>query len=178
MTSPYLGQIMMFAGNFAPSGWAFCNGTTMAINQNTALFALLGTNYGGNGVTTFQLPNLQSQLPVNQGTGPGLSTYVIGQFGGVQNVTVLYNQMPLHNHTLNAANTPATTASLSNALPAVPSGTGHFYSLQGTGPALTINQLNQGVCGTAGSSIPHTNLMPSLCITFVIALTGIFPSRN
>ena len=101
MAEPYLGQIQIVAFNFAPRGWFLCNGQTLAIQQYTALFALIGTYYGGNGTSTFQLPNLQGRVPIHQGTGPGLSTYTIGEQGGVENVSLLYNNMPIHNHLIN-----------------------------------------------------------------------------
>ncbi|HVH80613.1 MAG TPA: tail fiber protein [Stellaceae bacterium] len=183
MTTPYLGQIMIFGGNFAPRGWAFCNGQLMSIQQNTALFSLLGTYYGGNGISTFALPDLMSRLPIHQGTGLGLSTYVIGQLGGVTSVTVQTSSMPNHTHLLNATNTTATTPNISaSVLPGVPTGgtnPPHFYSIQPSGdPALVVNPLAAGVCGGTGGNLPHTNMMPSLCLTFVIALQGIFPSRG
>jgi microcystin-dependent protein len=179
MSSFYLGQITMFGFNFAPKGWALCNGQTLSIQQNTALFALIGTSYGGNGVNTFMLPNLQAALPLCEGQGPGLSSYVLGQVGGNANVTLLQNQLPVHNHTFNATTTNATAATLSGNLPATPTvGTPPgFYAHQGTPPLIFV-ALAPGACGTTGQSQPHSNLMPSLTINFCIALTGIFPSRN
>lgn len=179
MSSFYLGQITMFGFGFAPKGWALCNGQTMSISQNAALFALLGTSYGGNGQTTFQLPNLQAAVPISEGQGAGLSSYVLGQNGGTPNVTLLQNQLPSHGHTFNASKTNAVSATLSGNIPATttvgsPPG---FYANQGTPPLIFVN-LAAGACGTAGGSQPHSNLMPSLTINFCIALTGIFPSRN
>jgi microcystin-dependent protein len=183
MTVQYLGQITMCGFGFAPKGWALCNGQLLSIQQNTALFALLGTFYGGNGTTNFALPNLQSQLPVHQGQGNGLSPYVIGQAGGAANVTILQTQMPQHNHTLNATQTIATTATISTGvLPGQPTvaqtGASPAFYANPTPVAPTPNVLAPGVCSVAGSSQAHSNQMPSLCITFVIALTGIFPTRN
>jgi microcystin-dependent protein len=183
MAQVYVGQIMMFAGNFAPRGSALCNGQLMSINQNQALFSLLGTSYGGDGIQTFALPNLQSQLPVHQGNGIGLSSYAIGQSGGVASVTIDQTTTPTHTHTLNATQTTANSSTISTGvLPGVPTvanppASPEFYANAGAVP-LTPNVLAPGVCGQAGGSQPHTNLMPSLCITFVIALNGIFPSRN
>jgi len=174
MSSPYLGEIRMFAGNFAPSGWQFCNGQTLAISQYTALFAIIGTTYGGNGTTTFQLPNLQGRVPIHQGTGAGLSTYVLGEQGGVQNVTLLANQMPIHNHVVNAVPSGGNSATPANALPAIEStGTSLDYS---NGPASTT--MNAGMVGNAGGSQPFSVLQPYLTISFIIAMVGIFPSRN
>jgi microcystin-dependent protein len=178
--TPYVGQIMMFAGNYAPSGYAFCNGQTMNISQNQALFALLGTAYGGNGTTTFLLPNLQSRLPVGQGTGAGLSPYVLGQASGVDTVTITPQTMPAHTHMLNATRSPANTNKIGNtALPGTPGGSSLFYASASSGqPALNTFNMAPGAVSTAGTNQPHTNLMPSLCITFVIALVGLFPSRS
>jgi microcystin-dependent protein len=182
MSTPYLGQISMFGGNYAPVNWAFCNGQIMAINQNQALFAVLGTTYGGNGVTTFALPNLISRLSVDQGTGPGLSTYALGQPGGAGTVTITPQTMPTHTHTLNATQTQATATSIGNTvLPGKPTaGTSpEFYSFQPSGqPPLQMIALAAGAVGNTGGTQPHNNLMPSLCITFIIALQGIFPSRS
>jgi microcystin-dependent protein len=181
MSSFYLGQITMFGFGFAPRGWALCNGQTLAINQNQALFALLGTSYGGNGISTFLLPNLQAALPLCEGQGGGLSSYVLGQVGGNANVTLLQNQLPSHNHTFNASKTGAASPTLSGNIPATPTVTtpnpAEMYANQGN-PPLVFVTLAAGACGTAGQSQSHSNLMPSQTINFCIALTGIFPSRN
>ena len=186
MSNAFLGQITMFGGNFAPKGTALCNGQTLPINQNQALFSLLGTTYGGNGATTFQLPNLQSQLPIHQGQGTGLSNYALGQNGGTPSVTIDQSTMPQHNHAFNATTTPATAAAIANNLlpgaapvaPAVPNWL--LYAFNNGNPVLNLvpHPMGPGVAGTAGGSQPHTNLMPSLCISFIIYLQGIFPSRN
>jgi microcystin-dependent protein len=179
MSSPYLAQILMFAGNFAPKNYALCNGQTMAINQNQALFALLGTTYGGNGVTTFLLPNLQSGLPPSWGQGTGLSNYVLGQVGGSTTVTLNQSTLPTHSHTFNATTTNASSPSIgSTLLPAKPTVTNASAYAAGSSPALVLGTMAAAACGTAGSSQAHTNLMPSLGITFAIALNGVFPSRN
>lgn len=179
MSSFYLGQITMFGFGFAPKGWALCNGQQMAINQNQALFSLLGTSYGGNGTTTFNLPNLQAAVPVCEGQGPGLSTYVLGQAGGSANVTLLQNQIPSHSHTFTATQTNASSGTLPGNIPATPTvgSPPAFYAVQGT-PPLTLLPLNAGACGTSGQSQPHSNLMPSQTINFCIALSGIFPTRS
>lgn len=181
MTNVFLGQITMFGGNYNPRGFAFCNGQTLPIAQNQALFSLLGTTYGGNGTTTFALPNLQSRLSVHQGQGPGLSSYALGQNGGTPDVTLTAQTIPTHTHPLSATNTPATSATITGNLPAVPTAgtTPEFYAKAGAGdPPLIPHPMDPGSCSTVGGSQPHTNLMPSLCITFIIALQGIFPSRN
>jgi microcystin-dependent protein len=180
--TPFVGQIMMFAGNYAPNGYAFCNGQTIGISQNQALFALIGTTYGGNGTTTFQLPNFQSRLPVGQGTRAGLSPYILGQAAGTPQVTLGLPTMPSHTHTLNATQTSANATAIgSSVLPGKPTAAAatEFYAFPVSGqPALTFLTLAGGVVGVAGNNQPHTNLMPSLCITFVIALVGLFPSRS
>ena len=182
MTNTFLGQIMMFGGNFAPRNYAFCNGQLMSIAQNAALFSLLGTTYGGDGISTFALANLQSRLPVHQGQGPGLSNYALGQTGGTTTVTIVPNSMPTHSHSLNATQTNATAPSIANnLLPGTPTAgaTPEFYAanIQGQ-PPLVPHVMAAATVGNAGGSQPHSNLMPSLCITFTIALSGIFPSRN
>jgi len=179
MSTPYLGQITMFGGNYAPQGWAFCNGQVMNISQNQALFSLLGTAYGGNGTTTFALPNLISRLPVGQGQGAGLSSYVLGQPGGTPSVTLLQTQMPNHTHALNATATAANANTISNtALPGTPASPGLFYASQGSGPALSTYNMAGGAVGPAGNNLAHNNLMPSLCVSFIIAMQGVYPSRS
>jgi microcystin-dependent protein len=174
MASPFLGEIRMFGGNFAPRGWAFCNGQLISISQNTALFSLLGTTYGGNGITTFALPNLQSRVPVHWGTGAGLSSYVIGQQAGQENVTLLQSQMPAHTHSLNAVTSGGNQATPTGNFPAVEStGTSLNYS---SGPANTA--MNPAAVAVAGQSLPVPVVQPYLAVSFIIALAGIFPSRN
>jgi microcystin-dependent protein len=183
MASPYLSQITMFGGNFAPKNYALCNGQTLAINQNAALFALLGTMYGGNGVTTFQLPNLQSALPMSFGQGAGLSNYTQGQTGGVTGVTLTPSLVPSHQHFMMATRTPAASAAAisTSVLPGAPGVSGGaLYANPPTGsqPPLIPHALAAATCSTVGSNQSHTNMMPSLCISFCIALAGAFPSRN
>jgi microcystin-dependent protein len=182
MSNIFLGQITMVSFGFPPKGWAFCNGQLLPINQNQALFSLLGTQYGGNGQTNFALPNLQSQLAVHQGQGSGLSSYVIGQSGGASTVTLDQTTTPQHSHTFNVTTFSASAATIaSNLLPAKPTvASGAFYAASQPlpAPALQPQTLAATACGTAGGSQPHTNLMPLLCLTFIIALQGVFPSRN
>jgi len=180
MSNPYLGEIRMFAGNFAPRANALCNGQILSIAQNTALFALLGTFYGGNGQTTFALPDLRGRVPINQGQGPGLSNYTIGQQAGTETVTITAATTPQHNHVVNATtdvgNLPAPSE---KAIPAEPTdGTtpGQLYVVP-PGTITPSAMAPQSVTLTGGSQ-PHQNMMPTLCITFIIALQGIFPSRN
>jgi len=172
----------MFGGNFAPRNWALCNGQLMSIAQNTALFSLLGTTYGGDGITTFALPDLRSRLPVDWGQGPALSNYQLGQTGGTQSVTITTQTMPTHIHMFLATTATATATAVGNTVvPAAAAGDSSplFYAADQSGhPPVTATPLDPGACGPAGGNQPHTNLMPSLCITFIIALQGIFPSRN
>ena len=179
MSTPFLGQLVMFGGNFAPKGFALCNGQVMSISQNTALFSLLGTTYGGNGTTTFALPNLQGNVPVNVGQGPGLSPYVLGQTGGAQNVTVTALTMPAHSHVFNASTANATSPSPSGRVPAKPtaaSATAYAVSQSAPYPALAPQIMNSS--SVVGGGQPHNNMMPTLFITFIIALVGIFPART
>jgi microcystin-dependent protein len=182
MSQPYVGQITMFGGNFAPRGYMFCNGQLVPIAQYQALFSLIGTNYGGNGTTNFALPNLQSCLSNHMGQGPGLANYDIGQTAGTETVTITTATMPQHSHLLLATTGPATTGTVGNTVvPATAAGSKppDFYAANISGqPVLQMVALNPTSCGPAGQSQPHDNLMPSLCITFIIAVTGIFPSRN
>jgi microcystin-dependent protein len=182
MSNAFLGQIDMFGGNYAPRGWAFCNGQLMSIAQNSALFSLIGTTYGGDGITTFALPDLRSRLPVDWGQGPGLSNYQLGQAAGATSVTLTVQTMPTHNHFLMATAATATTPTIANTvLPGQPTvgNPPSFYGMPQSGkPPLTPFQLSTATVGIAGGGQPHPNLMPSLCVTFIIALQGIFPSRN
>lgn len=183
MSEPYLGQITMFGGNYAPRGYALCNGQLLSISQYSALFSLIGTTYGGNGQTTFALPNLQSRLSNHVGRGAGLSPYAIGQAGGERQVTLTSRTMPGHTHMLMASTAQANdTAVGSGVVPATTNGPDPdpaFYATAGQNdPPLDKLAMADAVCGSMGGGTPHDNLMPSLCITFIIALEGIFPSRN
>jgi microcystin-dependent protein len=171
MSDPFLGEIRMFGGNFAPLGWALCNGQLLPISQNSALFSLLGTTFGGNGQTTFGLPDLRGRVPVHAGQGPGLSSYNPGENGGVENVTLITTQMPAHNHTLNATNNDADNSHPQNNILAGASASIYTASAP-TGP------MSQQAIGLSGGGQPHQNLQPFLCINFIIALQGIYPSRN
>lgn len=173
MSDQYLGEVRMFAGNFAPYGWALCNGQLLSIAQNTALFSLIGTYYGGDGVTTFALPNLQSRVAIHQGQGVGLSPYVVGQVGGNENITLTSQQMPQHNHTMATFNGPGGTIHPANAILASTTSDKPYTTGASDG-----STLNASAISFAGSSQPHSNIQPYLCITFIIALQGIYPSRN
>lgn len=172
MSSPFLGEIKMFAGNFAPRGYAFCNGAIFSIAQNTALFSLLGTTYGGNGQTTFALPNLQDQSPMFWGQGPGLTPRVIGETGGQSSVTLLTTQIPSHSHTIGVSSSPGTESSPnSNRFAVLGRGRAPLYTSQA--PSLPMAPL-----ALAGGGTPHNNRQPYLGLYFIIATEGIFPARN
>ena len=177
MADQFIGEIRIFPFNYAPYGWAFCNGQLLPISQNTALFALLGTNFGGNGTTIFGLPNLQGSVPVDWGQGPGLSYRDLGEIGGEQTVTLNLNQVPAHTHGFQAspnrstANTPSSQTSLGRTEP------GNLYKTTTGSPAL--GALATGAVGDfPGGTTPHGNMMPFLTLNFCIALTGIFPARG
>jgi microcystin-dependent protein len=180
MSEPFLGEIRMVGWNFAANGWAFCNGQLMPINQYQALFALLGTTYGGDGVTNFALPNLQSRVPIHQGTGPGLSPYTIGQASGDENIKLVLDQMPSHNHLMGVSNLPGTLADPTSAILA------QGNSGAGRSPVPVSNYVSTAATGTlvptaiasSGGNQPHSNIQPFLCVNFIIALQGIFPSRS
>ncbi|MEO9131211.1 MAG: tail fiber protein [Sphingomonas sp.] len=180
MSNPYLGEIRMFAGNFAPRANALCNGQLLAIQQNTALFALLGTYYGGNGTTNFALPDMRGRVPINQGQGPGLSNYNIGQQAGTETVTLTQGTTPQHTHVVNATTDVGNLTGPSNkAMPAEPTNGTTPGTLYVAPPnALSPVAMASGSVSMTGGSQPHQNMMPTLCITFIIALQGIFPSRN
>lgn len=167
MATPFIGQIQSFGFNFAPRGWAMCNGQLLSISQNTALFALLGTTYGGNGQTTFALPDLRSRFPTHMGQGPGLSSKDLGEASGSETVTLTTQQIPAHAHGVNATGTFETK----NPAGKVPSPKGAYGS-----PADT--PMDPAMVQPTGGSQPHDNMPPYLTINWCIALQGIFPSRN
>ena len=179
MSEPFIGQIIMFAGNFQIRGYAFCNGQLLSIAQNTALFSILGTTYGGNGQTTFGLPDLRGRVPIHFGQGPGLSPYSLGQQAGTENVTLTSNQMPQHNHLINAsegsgsAQAPAAGFLAGGIVPS--QGNAAVSNYRNSSDGTTLNAQSISI---AGGSQPHPNIQPYLCINFLIALEGIFPSRN
>jgi microcystin-dependent protein len=181
MAEAYIGQIQAFGFNFAPRNWALCNGQTLAISQNTALFSLIGTTYGGNGTSTFLLPNLQGRLPMHQGSGQGLTPRVIGEVGGSENVTLLTTNLPQHSHSLNATTAAATGTSPQNTLLANANGAdgqGNPLTVQIYGPTPANTIMDPTAIGLTGNSLPFSIMSPYLVISFCIALQGIFPSRN
>lgn len=165
--------------NFAPVGWALCNGQTLAINQNQTLFALIGTIYGGDGQSTFQLPDLQGRIPINQGQGPGASPYVIGQRAGSESVTLVATQLPQHGHSLQANSDVASSANPTGgylaraSIPSLPSRGVPVYA-----PASAAAAMNALAVGASGAGQPHDNMMPFQCVNFIISLFGIFPTQN
>jgi microcystin-dependent protein len=173
MSAAYMGEIRVFAGTFAPQNWALCNGQSLAISQNDALYALLGTTYGGDGVNTFNLPDARGRVPVGQGNGPGLTARVLGQVYGTETVTLLTNNMPAHSHSVQVSNTEANLTAPSGQM----IGQGYHYLLSTTPPNNTGSLLPQAVSSVGGSQ-PHDNMMPFLCLNFILCLQGIFPSRN
>lgn len=171
MAQPYIGEIRMFGGNFAIADWAFCNGQLLPISGNETLFQLIGTTYGGDGQTTFGLPDLRGRIPIHMGQGPGLQNYDIGQNGGVEAVTLTQNQLPTHTHTPAASNTGGSDTPANNFW--ANSATGKPYSA-----APTTIQMNPGTISPVGGSQPHDNMIPFQCVTYIISLFGIFPSPN
>ena len=169
MADPFVAEIRMFGFNFAPTGWAQCNGQLLPLSQNTALFSLVGTFYGGDGKSTFALPNLQGSVPVHQGQGQGLSEYFLGQQGGAQFVTLLQSEIPVHTHSFTASEELVNELSPAN----------FFFGAGETryaAPA-AITQMAPQALSVAGGSLPHNNMMPYLVVNFCIALQGVFPPR-
>ena len=172
MAQPYVGEIRMFAGNFAPAGWMFCEGQLLPISEYETLFNLIGTTYGGDGQSTFALPDLRGRLPLHMGTGGG-ATYTLAQNGGTEEVTLTVNQIPIHTHAMACSSGGGVNTSNPAAGVAAPADLSQYNSTQAANtqmgtPATTSD--------SAGGSQPHTNFMPYLCINFIISLFGIFPS--
>lgn len=175
MADPFVAEIRIFPFNFAPTGWALCNGQLMPISQNTALFSLLGTTYGGDGRTTFALPNLQGMAPLQQGQGPGLSLYDLGQAAGTDSVTLLTSEMPSHSHSVGVNSNPGNLQSPASNLILGRSQRANAYQDNTTQNLVTMNA---NALSVAGGSLPHNNLMPYLTVNFCVALQGIFPPRG
>jgi microcystin-dependent protein len=171
MAQPYIGEIRMFAGTFAPAGWLFCDGTTLAISENETLFQLIGTTYGGDGQTTFNLPDLRGRVPLHWGTSSTGTTYQLAEQGGVETVTLTTQQMPNHNHLLMATNARGAQTNPGGNLLANSQGTFQPYIQEGPD-----GNLNAGSLQPDGSNQPHENRQSFLCINFIISLFGIFPS--
>lgn len=194
MSDPFIGEITMFAGNFAPRGWAFCNGQLLSVSQHTALFSILGTTYGGNGQTTFALPNLQGRVPVHIGKSPDTSNYMLGEAGGVESVTLTISQMPAHSHQVtksgsgslqvagtgsNALTTPSATNNILGASAAGGSPSAAIWSDELNDPVSLANPINANfIVQLAGGSQPFSIRNPYLGMNFIIALEGLYPVRN
>ncbi len=171
MSEPFVGEIRMFAGNFAPQGWALCDGQLLATSQNDALFSLFGTIYGGDGRTSFGLPDLRGRLPIHMGQGPGFSTRSIGQRSGSEAVTISSNELPAHSHALSGSTDAASETSPSgNVLGTMSSNT---YATSAPSAAMSTSAI-----GSVGGGQSHYNLQPTLCVNFIVALYGTYPSRN
>jgi len=170
MAQPYVGEIRMFAGNFAPAGWMFCDGQLLPISENETLFQLIGTTYGGDGESTFALPNLQSRIPIHMGTGPGGVTRILAEMAGVEQVTLTTNQIPSHSHAFLASTVTGTQNAPNGEVLASGS------SISTYRPQAPSQPFAAGTITLAGGSQPHDNMVPYLCINFIISLFGIFPS--
>jgi len=184
MTNPFVAEIRIFTGNFAPKGWALCDGQILPISQNTALFSLLGTTYGGDGKSNFALPNLQGASPMQAGQGPGLSLRDLGEVGGEQTLTLLQTEMPAHSHTLQGFSTafgggadPTNAAFAKTRWFQDNTNKGMVASYNAPSPQNNVQMHPFGV-SIAGGNLPHNNLQPFLGLTFIIALQGVFPPRS
>ena len=172
MAQPYIGEIRMFAGNFPPVGWMFCDGQQLPISENDALFTLIGTTYGGDGQETFNLPNLQSRIPIHMGTGPDGVTYQLAEAAGVESVTLTTQQIPIHNHALLVSKSAGTSNAPSGGLTGESASVKMYIADQPTGA------MNPGSVGPQGGSQPHENCQPFLCINYIISLFGLFPTQT
>jgi microcystin-dependent protein len=175
MADPFVAEIRIFGFNFAPRGWAFCNGQLLPLSQNTALFSLLGTYYGGDGKSTFALPDMQGNAPMFWGQGPGLSQYFLGETSGSPTVTLLQSEIPAHNHNLMVSIDSANANTPSPARVLASSNNGSIYVPPNTPPA---SMMNFQALGVTGGSLPHNNMQPYLTMNFCIALQGVFPPRQ
>ncbi|MDT5296004.1 MAG: hypothetical protein QOJ76_2884 [Acidobacteriota bacterium] len=174
MSDPFVAEIRIFPFNFPPKGWAFCDGQLLPLSQNTALFSLLGTTYGGDGKSTFALPDLQGRAPMQEGQGNGLSQRFLGEMSGIETVTLLTSEIPVHNHNLVGTIESATQGSLTANVILAQTVNGTLYQ---TNASANIGQMNQLSLQPTGGSLPHNNLQPYLTLSFCIALQGVFPAR-
>ncbi|MEQ9162951.1 MAG: tail fiber protein [Ilumatobacter fluminis] len=174
MSEPFVAEIRMFGGNFAPRGWALCDGQLLAVSQNDALFSLIGNIYGGDGETTFGLPDLRGRLAVHAGSGPGLSPRQLGAKGGSENVTITSNEMPSHTHPVRASSQGGMSTSPVGNYPASVPLTARYQNVD----AGSAGSVSMETTDSVGGNRSHTNLAPALCVNYIIALFGIYPSRN
>jgi microcystin-dependent protein len=172
MSDPFIGEIRMFAGNFAPRGWAFCDGQLLAVSQNDALFSLLGTIYGGDGRTTFGLPDLRGRIPIHAGTGPGLSQRRLGAKTGQESTTLTVSQLPAHNHQVPATNSVGNKKDSGTHIAA-----GNVARVYANDSGSPTDYLAGTTISNTGNGQSHSNLMPFQCVNYIIALAGIYPSR-
>jgi microcystin-dependent protein len=173
MAQPYIGEIRMFAGNFAPAGWMFCEGQLLSIAENDVLFSLIGTTYGGDGQTTFALPNLSSRVPMHMGAGPAGASYTLGQQGGTETETLAVEQIPAHTHALTASASLGTTPNPAGSVLAQPPASIQLYIEDEASTSMAASAVQP-----IGGSQPHENVQPFLCINYIISLFGIFPSQT
>jgi microcystin-dependent protein len=169
MAQPYVGEIRLFAGNFAPAGWMFCEGQLLPISENETLFQLIGTTYGGDGQSTFALPDLRGRIPIHQGSG-----FILAETGGAEQITLTVSQIPTHSHAALCSNNTSTTTVAQSAVPAPPID----VNALGFGADAPNTTLAPVTIGPVGGSQPHTNFQPYLCVDFIISLFGIFPSQT
>ena len=177
MADPFVAEIRIFPFNFAPKGWAFCDGQILPLSQNTALFSLLGTTYGGNGKSTFALPDLQGNVPMHPGQGPGLSLHDLGETGGSPTVTLLESEIPAHSHSMMADSSPGVVTTPGPDRGLARSQGGSMY-VPGSNPTPTLVMMAPQTIAPTGSSFPHNNMQPYLTLNFCIALQGVFPPRS
>lgn len=177
MADPFLAEIRIFPFNFAPTGWAFCDGQLLPISQNTALFALLGTMYGGDGKSTFALPNLQGSAVMQPGQGQGLSLRDQGEIGGSESITLIQSEIPAHTHSINVASGRSTANNLVPSPTTVLAPSVNVTAYKDMDPSPTLTQMSPNTLGLAGGSLPHNNMQPYLTLNFCIAMQGVFPQR-
>lgn len=173
MSTPFVGEIRMFAGNFAPQGWMFCEGQLLPISENDTLFNLIGTTYGGDGQQTFALPDLRGRIPIHMGAGSGLSSRTIGELSGVETVTLTQNQIPIHSHSFMGTSSTASATSPSNNVVASPTAIDLYRPTAVPAATMAANAL-----GVQGGTQPHDNEQPFLCVSFIISLFGIYPTQG
>lgn len=175
MTTPYVGEIRMFGGTFAPNGWMFCDGSLLPISENDVLFILIGTTYGGDGQETFALPDLRGRVPLHQGQGPGLTQRQLGEKSGTESVTLIGSQIPTHNHTPTCSSNAGNSAAPGNNVWAANSNTA---ALQFTTSTASPVNMSPASVGTVGGSQPHENRIPFQAVNYIISLFGVFPSQS